>query len=81
MQAALPYVDDFLPVHNFNSLESLGRHLNELGRGRGTGRKPKAADSDEPERAPAPQNYQPPIHKLDADHLPTFRHPMWGRKR
>ena len=30
IQAALPYVDDFLPVHNLNSLESLARHLNSL---------------------------------------------------
>lgn len=27
MQAALPYVDDFLPVHNLNSLEMLAEHL------------------------------------------------------
>ncbi|HZD09868.1 MAG TPA: VWA domain-containing protein [Candidatus Binatia bacterium] len=32
MQAALPYVDDFLPVHNLASLEDLGRHLEQLGR-------------------------------------------------
>jgi uncharacterized protein with von Willebrand factor type A (vWA) domain len=30
MQAALPHVDDFLPVHNLASLESLARHLNAL---------------------------------------------------
>ena len=30
MQAALPYVDDHLPVHNLASLESLARHLNTL---------------------------------------------------
>lgn len=30
MQAALPYIDDFLPVHNLASLESLARHLNAL---------------------------------------------------
>jgi hypothetical protein len=34
MQAALPYVDDFLPVHNLASLEDLGRHLAGLGAGR-----------------------------------------------
>ena len=27
LQAALPYVDDFLPCHNLASLESLGRLL------------------------------------------------------
>ena len=30
MQAALPYVDDFLPVHNLASLEDLARHLKGL---------------------------------------------------
>lgn len=31
MQAALPYVDDFLPVHNLASLEQLGAKLSSLG--------------------------------------------------
>ncbi|MCO5187381.1 MAG: VWA domain-containing protein [Anaerolineae bacterium] len=31
MQAALPYVDDFLPVHNVASLEALAAHLASLG--------------------------------------------------
>jgi uncharacterized protein with von Willebrand factor type A (vWA) domain len=35
MQAALPHVDDFLPVHNLASLESLARHLNALPARRG----------------------------------------------
>ncbi len=30
MQAALPFLDDFLPVHNLASLEALGEHLNRL---------------------------------------------------
>jgi len=30
MQAALPHVDDFLPVHNLVSLEALAAHLNTL---------------------------------------------------
>ena len=32
MQAALPFVDDFLPVHNLVSLEALAEHLNRLPR-------------------------------------------------
>ncbi len=32
MQAALPYVDDFLPVHNLASLEDLARRLSDLDR-------------------------------------------------
>jgi uncharacterized protein len=34
MQAALPHVDDFLPVHNLDSLEQLGEKLSALGGGR-----------------------------------------------
>jgi uncharacterized protein with von Willebrand factor type A (vWA) domain len=30
MQAALPYVDDFLPVHNIASLEQLAQHLEHI---------------------------------------------------
>jgi uncharacterized protein with von Willebrand factor type A (vWA) domain len=30
MQAALPYIDDFLPVHNLASLEELAAHLQNL---------------------------------------------------
>lgn len=30
MQAALPYVDDFMPVHNLESLELLAAHLSSL---------------------------------------------------
>ncbi len=30
MQTALPYIDDFLPVHNLASLEDLARHLTKL---------------------------------------------------
>jgi hypothetical protein len=31
IQAALPYVDDFMPVHNLVSLEQLGDLLEQLG--------------------------------------------------
>ena len=34
MQAALPFVDDFLPVHNLASLEALAEHLERLPPGR-----------------------------------------------
>lgn len=34
IQAALPYVDDFLPAHNLASLERLARLLNEVQEGR-----------------------------------------------
>ena len=51
MQAALPYVDDFLPVHNLASLEDLGRHLSRLragGRGRGGSRAPAPGTRSKP---------------------------------
>jgi len=32
IRAALPHIDDFLPVHNLESLEQLGRHLERLAR-------------------------------------------------
>lgn len=31
MAAALPFIDDFLPIHNLQSLEALAEHLNALG--------------------------------------------------
>jgi uncharacterized protein with von Willebrand factor type A (vWA) domain len=34
MQAALPFVDDFLPAHNIDSLDALAAHLNRLTSGR-----------------------------------------------
>jgi uncharacterized protein with von Willebrand factor type A (vWA) domain len=30
MAAALPYVDDFLPIHNLQSLSELAQHLAKL---------------------------------------------------
>lgn len=38
LQAALPYVDDFLPVHNLDSLMALGRTLSQLEAARGARR-------------------------------------------
>ena len=40
MQAALPYLDDFLPVHNLNSLEALVQRLASLPRRRTFDRSP-----------------------------------------
>lgn len=53
MQAALPFVDDFLPVHNLASLISLAEHLNRLPpRGRTPCRQasPPPRVADEPAR-------------------------------
>ena len=79
MQAALPYVDDFLPVHNLNSLQSLAEHLNEIGPQRGALRayRPK---QEEPDTEPVEEQSQDrPIDRILP--RPTFRHPMWGKER
>ena len=44
IQAALPFVDDFLPVHNLDSLEALGRHLEKI-EGRRPSRRQKAGST------------------------------------
>ncbi len=77
MQAALPYVDDFLPVHNLNSLEALARHLNSLGPQRVLG------PSYRPDPPPEPEQERQPQRPVTAQSHPepTFRHPLWGRRR
>ena len=77
MQAALPYADDFLPVHNLNSLEALARHLNTLGSQRVLG------PSYRPDPLPDPEQARRPVPPVTAQSHPepTFRHPLWGRRR
>ena len=76
MQAALPYVDDFLPVHNMSSLQSLADRLSDIGPERGVTR-PYRSKPEEPEPEPEPQ--ERPIDRILP--RPTFRHPMWGKER
>ena len=78
MQAALPYVDDFLPVHNMSSLQALAERLSDIGPERAPARayRPKPPEP-EPERPPEPESR--PIDRILP--RPTFRHPMWGRER
>ena len=45
IQAALPYVDDFMPVHNLDSLEALGRHLQRIEGRRPTRRQRPSAEA------------------------------------
>ena len=52
MKAALPYVDDFLPVHNLNSLESLAQHLSGLGQDRTLGQAYRSPAPEEPQPEP-----------------------------
>ena len=76
MQAALPYVDDFLPVHNLNSLGALARHLNNLGSQRSLGPSYRTAPPPEPESEAPPRV----TREIDPALAPTFRHPLWGRR-
>jgi uncharacterized protein with von Willebrand factor type A (vWA) domain len=56
IQAALPFVDDFMPVHNLDSLEALGRHLQKI-----EGRRPtrRQRPSETAGLAPATPNGTP----------------------
>ena len=80
MQAALPFTDDFLPVHNLNSLEALGRHLNQLAPRRGLGHAYRPPVPDQQEPIPSPPSAGPMGRRPDPNQLPSFRHPLWGRK-
>ena len=77
MQTALPYVDDFLPIHNLNSLAALARHLGSLSPHRSLGPGYRPSPPIELEPAPPPE----PEQDIDPALGPTFRHPMWGRNR
>ncbi len=77
MQTALPYVDDFLPIHNLNSLAALASHLGSLSVQRSLGPGYRPSPPIEPEPAPTPL----PEPDIDPALAPTFRHPMWGRNR
>ena len=59
MRAALPYVDDFLPVHNLTSLEALASHLGGLSAERGQPARYRPPHPDEPVPAPAPAADRP----------------------
>lgn len=84
MQAALPYIDDFLPAHNLNSLEALARHLNRLGPRAKIARSPLYQEGSgeisggqaEPE-APAPPQRQ----DLNPALAPSFNHPLWRKNQ
>ncbi len=78
MQAALPYVDDFLAVHNLNSLEALARHLNSLPpRKQPSPYRPlRVLERNENADAPSPSRRREDMNPALA---PTFRHPLWGQ--
>lgn len=86
MQAAMPYIDDFLPAHNLHSLQELARHLNRL-----PARRPPPASARQ-QRLPPSDDVAPTAadripnggaaarsrRELNPALAPTFRHPLWG---
>ena len=78
MQAALPFVDDLLPVHNLASLADLARRLSKLSPQRATRRQQVSLELS----ATAVEDAATPMSRQRSSHLganPTFRHPLWGR--
>ena len=84
MQAALPYIDDFLPAHNLHSLQELARHLNNLGARRSLPRSVRANGREIDAEAPIvvdPHDGGTAARsrrELNPALAPTFRHPLWG---
>ena len=75
IQAALPYIDDFLPVNNLNSLDALAQHLSNLEPQRSLGPRYRPPAPEEPEVVEMPTERR----EINPALGPTFRHPMWGR--
>ena len=84
MQAALPYIDDFLPAHNLHSLQELARHLNSLSDRRPppSSRRLLSAPAEEssPSDAVAHDGTAAARSRRDLNPAlaPTFQHPLWG---
>ena len=84
MQAALPYIDDFLPAHNLHSLQELARHLNNLTARRAppSARRRNVSDGGEPagDTSTAHDGTTAARSRRDLNPAlaPTFRHPLWG---
>ena len=87
LQAALPYVDNFLPVHNFDSLQALAHHLNDLEpRKQLSSYRIEAAQVQAgiPEIVagdPESQGTAKPGREINPALASTFRHPLWGQRR
>ncbi len=76
MQAAAPYIDDLLPVHNLASLEDLARRLNTLSASRPAMTQQGAAAKVEAAQDKVTTVDKPSKHR---NANPTFRHPRWGK--
>ena len=81
LQAALPYVDDFLPVHSFNSLQALARHLNDLEPRKQLPSSRFHTGFPEPADGPESPGTAKPEREINPALASTFRHPLWGQRR
>ena len=77
MQAAEPFIDDLLPVHNMAALIDLAHHLNDLSDSWPVRRQmpPRGVEREEALAETAPQQQR----SWHGGANPTFRHPLWGR--
>ena len=75
MQAAEPYIDDLLPVHNLAALMDLASHLNELSDAWPVRKQSTHPTTDTEE----PGASAPSQRSWHTEANPSFRHPMWGR--
>ena len=85
MQAALPYIDDFLPAHNLHSLQELAMHLNRLTARRAppTVRRKSASNGETADETAGSTAHDGGAaarsrRELNPALAPTFRHPLWG---
>ena len=83
MQAAMPYIDDFLPAHNLHSLQELARHLNQLGARRPPARSKRPATAEATDQTVTDTAHDGSAsasvrRRLNPALAPTFRHPLWG---
>jgi len=84
MQAALPYIDDFLPVHNLTSLEALAQRLSTLPPERGTPtvyRPSRPAEPEASQSTPSPTIQNQGNRPIDRVAQPAFRPPTPGAER
>ena len=82
LQAALPYVDNFLPVHNIDSLQALAHHLNDLEpRQQLPSFRLHAGIPEIVAVNPESQGAAKPGREINPALASTFRHPLWGQRR
>ena len=81
LQAALPYVDDFLPVHSFHSLQALAHHLNYLEPRKQLHSSRFHTGFPDPADGPESSGIAKPRRETNPALVSTFRHPLWGQRR